>query len=290
MRIISKYRDFYDGLGGSDRENLPLYTRQTSEEHVSYDNLKRVASLQPFWDFASRVPWCDAFDGTKQDSHYNRTCVETLRIAFCGKAYFFYIWDNRPFATVMDLEAYVRGLPEDKTKYPTSYSDGAVRESGRQALVKAFDEAQNKRVKPSFIHWNKPRVNAEGWAQSGIAVTDMPAELFRQEGSPILYWGTADDQAYRRPEPKSGRYLTKNPCLQSLRLERVWDPTWVWQELDMYLGNQMATQFDPASARTDELARDYHGFDEYSFKNTAPGQKKVRRRENKQRKRHQEVP
>jgi hypothetical protein len=275
MRLISNFRDFYDGAQGTDREPAPVFVRNTEETLIPWEDKKRLAELEPFTSFADRehMPWIHEFDNVG---------VDRVRVAFCGKGYAFYRWQERLFVTPMDLEAYARGLPEQES-HPALPSN-------RKLLVRAFDRLE---AGQAWDAHSAPLPTKKGWERSDFKnVVDLPSDLFRQEGTPMLSWGSQMDSyhAYHAHGRRPGTVLVKNPNLQLLGLHRWWTVGWVWQELDMYLGNQMASQFDPASARTDELARDYHGFDAYSFKNTAPGQKKARRQANKQHKQRQGQP
>lgn len=270
MRLISSFRDFYDGAQGADREREPVFTRKTVEENISWGDKRRQAELEPFWSLGNtdNLPWCDGF---------SRAEVHSVRVAFCGKGYVFYKWDERLFTTPMELEEYVRALPPRK--------DDPYGGNPQKALLKTFGELSDDR---GIRVYGAPLPTRKNWERLNFqSVVDMPTELFRREGTPILSWGSQMDmyERYRVHGTDGGPILVKNPNLQKMQLHRVWPVAWVWQELDMFLGNQMATQFDPSSARTDELARDYHGFDDMSFKNVAPGERKLRRKQNKERKR-----
>lgn len=94
MRLISNFRDFYDGAQGTDREPEPVFVRNTEETLIPWEDKKRLAELEPFTGFADRkhMPWSHEFDNAG---------VDRVRIAFCGKGYAFYRWQERLFATPM---------------------------------------------------------------------------------------------------------------------------------------------------------------------------------------------
>ena len=60
------------------------------------------------------------------------------------------------------------------------------------------------------------------------------------------------------------------------------------QEIDMFLGNNMATQMDPTTTRDDTDIAESKGFNNKSFRNRAPSAKKARRREKKKRRKQKE--
>lgn len=81
--------------------------------------------------------------------------------------------------------------------------------------------------------------------------------------------------------------LVKDPVLQDIGFPSVMDPFTAFQELTMWLGAQARPEKDLVEI-SDEIMRDEKGFDEWSFKNKAPGAKKLRRKENKRRKRERD--
>lgn len=62
MRILSKFKDFYDGLARSDRERTPVYVRETIEEFVRPwgitfgGNLARMTEFAPIGDAILAMP------------------------------------------------------------------------------------------------------------------------------------------------------------------------------------------------------------------------------------------
>lgn len=274
MKLISDFKDFYDVGRASDFEPTPVFERKRVEEVISYGDKKRWASLGKFGDFrtnADRVPWHPSFDDGL------RSGVHNVWLAFCGHLYFWYQWDELLFSSLAELREYVRAKPEAR------FGEFSLVEGSRKRMVEAFDEFDGRNPRST---WGSPPPTDEAWEASGLGREPLPADLFRQEGAPYFRWGSdARDYTPRMTPRPEGAFLTMNPSLAKLGVFRKWDAHETWQQIDQYLGNEMATQFDPNSARTDELARDYHGFDDKSFKNTAPGARKENRRRNKAEKR-----
>lgn len=57
-----------------------------------------------------------------------------------------------------------------------------------------------------------------------------------------------------------------NPRLKDLRFQTVKGPVEAYQEIAMYLGNELVVQRDPIPVITDEVMRDKKGFDKWSFR------------------------
>ena len=84
-----------------------------------------------------------------------------------------------------------------------------------------------------------------------------------------------------------GLKLVINPELNKIGFASIVDAWSMWQRIDTFLGNDMVVQMDPDGARTNAGVIHSHGFDEQSFRNVAPGERKARRRANRERKRGQ---
>jgi len=280
MKLITDFKDFYDVGRASDFEPTPVFERKQVEEIINTGDKRRWASLGAFAEprlgnanRVDRVPWHQNFD------HNSYSKVTRVWLAFCGHLYFWYKWDGILFSSIAELRTYVRAKPP-KHKHDPDYDRVDWR---RICLLEIFDEFDGRNPRSP---WSSPPPTDKAWEASGLGREPLPAELFRQEGAPYFRWGSdLRDYATSHVPDADGYVLTKNPSLAKLGLTRKWDALETWQQIDQYLGNEMVTQFDPNSARTDELARDYHGFDDKSFKNTAPGARKENRRRNKAEKR-----
>ena len=96
--------------------------------------------------------------------------------------------------------------------------------------------------------------------------------LFRELDTPI--WVYQQNQSQRLK-------LIKNPRLADYEFFRIRNVYNTYQDIEMFLGNQLAHQNDPESSLTDELRAHYAGHDpRTSFHTTSPG-KKLRRRNRK---------
>lgn len=85
-------------------------------------------------------------------------------------------------------------------------------------------------------------------------------DIFRELGVPTFVI-KVESLGYRL-----NHCLTKNHKLHSIGFAKIKDPYLAFQEIDMFLSNEMATQPDPVPVRTEELIRDSKGFDNQSFK------------------------
>jgi len=70
--------------------------------------------------------------------------------------------------------------------------------------------------------------------------------------------------------------LILNPRLSEYKFQKIMDPFTCYQEIEMFLGNDLAKQIDPNIHISDELKAQSKGFDKWSFRR--PPQKKKRGR------------
>lgn len=88
----------------------------------------------------------------------------------------------------------------------------------------------------------------------------------------------------REAWPKKYRVFT-NPRLANFDFARHFDAYTAFQEISMFLGSQLAPEdHAPRTTGDDKTIAVSKGFDEQSFRTQAPGQKKLNRQANKQRK------
>ena len=65
-----------------------------------------------------------------------------------------------------------------------------------------------------------------------------------------------------------------NPNMSEYGLQRIFDPWTAYQEIEMYLTNTLAVGVETIPIFSDELKRDAHGFDNWSFKQIGPKPRK----------------
>lgn len=68
--------------------------------------------------------------------------------------------------------------------------------------------------------------------------------------------------------------LVINPCLEDLQFYKIFLPQQVYQELEMFFGSLLVHEQDPAQITNNKVLRDSKGFDKHSFKNSPSGKKK----------------
>lgn len=233
MRVISKFRDYYDGLRAIDRDADPLYVRETRSfvwADMPFRHAQEMrARIEPVWSDIAVPPAPPPPVVHGRRAHHSS--IERFVVAFCGRAF----------------AGYRIGTAGDVAWDIDTLIARAARANDR-ALVRQLE--QHSRAAP----YAQP-LDRGSW-QRFVAVRrehvgDKP---FVAMNAPILV--------------VTDRALIVNPCLADWGFASRVDPYSAWQELSMYLGNNLAQVFARAPrAISDELKAHAHGFDKQSFRN-----------------------
>lgn len=268
MRIISSFFDYYDKGIAFGIDEKQIYVRETKETL-----LERGSACDE--DFKNDLIGMGFTFPEFKDSGV---------IAFCGKAY--------PFFRVRLVAEYIPGTDNScrmsKTYYSIdsmekdirsdNYLDRAIHALG--AKTKAEVVATKSRVESlrddlgAFLGKRKNRGKRYFYGHPTVSVDFdetwvgrvLDDETFIKNGAPIIL------------AQKTGRggqlVLKTNPRLLDYEFIKVFDPIAAFQEISMYLGNNMAKQVDPSENFSDDMKRDAAGFDKWSFRKHKNDRKK----------------
>lgn len=248
MRIISKFRDYYDPVQAHGADPNLVYRRATSEQIVE----ARLFPSAFFEEKHREVPYLRPWR------------LSLAYLCFCGKSYAYLFFEGLAYSTGTELlEAYrarAREHPEVR-----DYSHN----------VEALLDIDRKSKRP-YHEFLTSLVSSRRGESIG-------PELFRKLGAPVLL-------VHRCGNWTTTEYWIKiNPCLSDFRFYQLFDPFAAYQELAMYLGNELAQpDIAPQTVGSDKDLAKAKGFDDQSFRTAAPGKKKLNRRANKSKKRGQE--
>ncbi len=280
MRLVSDFKDYYDGIQGMDTDRKPMYVRKNHLEFIaSADNARRteLAPLSAVFRAAPTPP--------------QELAVKTRLLGFCGVLKLIYVYDEHAYLSVLELLEAVRSEREPRRTddaFSNAHDHGMSFHSAHQAWRYRQHAAKRHADDKTHVMGAGDRVfypfNERGWSawsnSEGRLLSAGHDELFRLLQTPVfVYRGKRLRDTFVPAVSRSqgGNVVERNPVLKDMGWQRQVDPYTAWQELDMYLGNQLAVQEDPAPL-SDELRRDAHGFDDRSFKQCAPGERKARRK------------
>lgn len=262
MRIISSFRDYYDGLASHDKDDKPVFVRKTREEKTEeVPGFPRGTALMPY-------------PPTALNEYLSRFCL-----GVCGQTFVGYRTDWKVYWSIPEVLEDVERLtfvpPQATLGDDFQFTDRtrAARLAFRETVRRVTKD--NPKSKNKAKTWrNTFRFSLAGWeAYMKERRTDPKDTAFLSADAPLLYW--VDRNVARES-------VVVNPNLTELGLTGVMDVYTISQEIEMYLGSQLAKQEDPNHARTNEGVIHSHGFDDKSFRAVAPSEKKARRKAKKE--------
>jgi hypothetical protein len=246
MRIVSDFHDYYDTAMGLGQDPKLVWNRRTVE--LAEGPGGAVYTMGEEWWFHTRR------------LSQGRVTWAVWNLLFCGSSY--------PL-TVLGRRTGFSG--EYKPTYCWSSAD-----------VDEFIGKQKKKIREAYgkrpaYRWRGRRhepFTPEGVHRIFTETQPDPKvieQLHRKHHKPVLL--------IRPKSDRSSRQVTVvDPVLFDIGFQRVMDPFTCFQEIAGYLGGVLGIpemEHDPIS---DEDMRDMKGFDEWSFKQQSPGDRKRRRR------------
>ena len=185
-------------------------------------------------------------------------------IGFCAKAYPFYKV-NLSSQDKQYMKTYYSIAHMEQDIMGNSYQDNVFSKLNihTKATHQYFmEEIKSLRRELSiFLNPNKTRY----YYYSSCKITEfdnlyvgksLSDELFIKYNAPILL-------VY---ESHWGGTITLNPRLNEFNFITKYDPIAAFQEIAMYIGNNLAKQVDPTTNFSDDLKINSHGFDKWSFR------------------------
>jgi hypothetical protein len=282
MRLISRFRDYYDGCQGADREPKPVYVRETSVV-ATFASMQAVASRPtaivgpsavPVQGLAAFEPFGAALINPPSPMFADTDEKSFVVASFCGRIHVGWT----------DARA-IEGAAGPGVFFERDELISHWRTTGNLWGAQ-FASQYREATEPddTRLTFNRPRWGPKAWAAwTGEMIPKFQAaavEFHRRLDAPLFVAcgrciGRWNDGA------QTDARIVVNPSMHALGLQRYYPAAQSWQMIDMFLGNELAKQEDPAPL-SDDLRRDSKGFDEWSFKNPSPGGKKARRRARKE--------
>jgi hypothetical protein len=230
MRIISPYKDYYDGVQRSDAEGFPLYKRVETEvkdaERGYYNSTRMLES-----------------------NNYSR--YETFTIGVAGKIY-------QGYRAIGDDYTNYTYHPNDESNNKVFYdleefvafldSENCLEETGRWSRKGHIEKKLRK---------NHDIIN-KLWYESLFLKYRVPVFLFHD-----------------------GKFLL-NPKLDKVKFGKIKDSYTVYQDIDMFLGNELAQANDPEMpVGSDVVIAESKGYNKQSFRMESSTKKRKIKKKNK---------
>ena len=252
MKIISKFKDYYDGAQAYGQDSNLIYNRFTDDNFIPPVDIQNKLRALLFL-----IP---------NGYHYNDYCDQVGLIGFCGNLYPVWFVVNQWLATEDSIQRHLESKCDHQKKYLDSFwpSDPI----SQAKIIKLSKEPLYNwagRIDPGFP--TKPRVAT---CRTNHRFKNH-LEIFTILGFPVFFY------TYYRGQD----YFIKDPKLKFYNFASVFDPWTAYQELSMFLGGVLPrNNVNTVDITDDKVIRDAKGHGDDSFKMSSPG-KKARRRAKK---------
>lgn len=237
MRLISKTHDYYDTVQSYGVDLTSTFVRKEriytdkSEEFIKVSNLIEPDSL-----FRSRIVWYAGEHDFRVENY--------LVVFFCGQLFpvirFVRSVNNRSgykYYNYYDAES----IGEDLAKFGTE----------KQVDYWQYNKTPRKRYSIAERYLRKR--TAEEFFSVNIN-QDTVLDLHHGLESPYFLYNQTE------------RRLIINPSLKKLSFYKVKDPFTAYQDIDMFVGGVLGGQCPKMIEISDEVRKEKHGFDKWSFK------------------------
>ncbi len=264
MRIISKFHDYYDSALSYGIDPNLLYIRTEQECRFGYDSDKGESwkeipkdvspniheAFKSLWPIFSKIPKSIRYGKTSDDEFK----ISPKIIGFCGKIHLCMEIDDVNYFSPQMFVA----------KYPQETLDRL--KIKRNYLKEILDVPQPR--------WSD-QLTYEGWKK----LTDEYEQntydsVFIEIGQPIFVIKRDLSSGWRN----AVQIIILNPNLRKQNFQIIKSASEAFQEISMYLGNQLVMVKDPKPIISDTIMRDKKGFNEWSFKTHSADSGKPRRR------------
>ncbi|MCB0825624.1 MAG: hypothetical protein KDC26_05505 [Armatimonadetes bacterium] len=259
MKIYSPYKDYYDSV-----------LAYGQDDHIVYHRKQEVIAKEESQMPSEVVELVKKIFSDSIGSQYRRQRPVILFVGVAGKLYArWYLYDE---GTSMSSEL----LSHQSGRFFTLES---FQEYDRQ---KTIEEQWHHRYTMDVVLDRRDKILVRALEELSVFRND---QLFIECNCPILIIRIGPLVELRSVQSKRRYEIIKNPRLANLKMESDLDPFTMMQELEMYLGNQLSTRDESAlTTGSDEDIARAKGFDEQSFRTSAPGNKKLNRKKNRERK------
>jgi hypothetical protein len=290
-RIISEFSDYYDSIAHSyfDKDDKIWLRKSEGIDSSSIDISKLPDNVR-------------CFPPIKLE---NYSFIDQYAVLFCGKAYVYYEISGVQF---FSIDAIKTALGSDEMIRKTfkgkkmTYSLPYPRSGMFDDQIIDYISKLGSRTGPRGRDFLNEKLDEANKIFSLLEnPSKMPDDLFREHNTPIFwlnfeqannrrssfystFWRWGKNKADFKDNVSNFKdevIFHKNYKLIDAGFAKVLDAASAYQEIEMYFSNNLAQQIDPVPERTQELIRDQHGFDKYSFKQVAPGERKARRKNKK---------
>ena len=230
MYIISKKKDYYDGVVGTIGIDKTIIYERELVELTDNQKLPKPFKYNRFDENKSLINLCNVHIDDKKTTKYND--VSGFIVGFCGKLYLGWKFKYK----VMEWDAII----------------GSHKPIIKTDIIYGYENAK-KYLK--FDYWRSNLDNDFEYFKNYESI-----ELFRGFNSPIFIFD------YNSITPKIQKSLIINPILKDYEFYKVIDAFTAFTELQMFISGVLGTGEKEMIEIEDKYKIKKHGFNKWSFR------------------------
>jgi hypothetical protein len=236
MKIVSKFRDYYDSMVRHGQDLTTVFVRKP--EPITNEPLLKI--LEKVNHYGARAPETLT---VKEEGHDYRYTFGLGHLLVCGKIY-----------------RYVAVGRESALRWYTDYGGSAHDYFYDMATLTKFVESLGFVVKDIYrskYFESNQSINLLEAFLSHQGTTEAESEAVKARVVTATRAWQCDSRFF---------YWEANDSLSSFKFYKLMDPYTVYQELDMYISGVLGQQARDVVNISDKDRIYQHGFDEYSFR------------------------
>lgn len=233
MRIVSKYRDYYDSIQRTGMDQECVYVRQKRD----------IVDILPYL-YQTKFYSLEYGENLGESNGYI--------LGYCGQFY-----------KIFEIEIYSRGTVPAYYEYYHDYEQYKARKAKLLALG---------RTAPTFYYRYRHKARIKGRSRQFIEQNlSRFEELFHKYQVPLFLIHKGNNrhtQLYRDDKAPSinGSHITLNPQLDLFKFQQVKDPYTCYQDIFQYVAGVLNQRENNMIKIQDKDLIAKHGYDKWSFR------------------------
>lgn len=253
MRIISKFRDYYDSIQAYGQDENVVYVRKNEQIYDSIDDVLNEYYLRKT-DYMGRPS--EYFGNCYRNSYRGVDLVGTFSIFFCGERFNVIRTGYRKKERAIDIHN-INGVYEEKLHYSKEGLDEYIDSLKiQQPRIAYYEKESTKRMSADIVEF--------------FGLTKTSPDLHFKFNTPVFVitkLSTKQDPFFKYHRTMTATGVDVNPVLKDLDFMKVKDPYTAYQELDMFISGVMGGRSPVMVDVSDEDMKVKKGFGHhYAFK------------------------
>jgi hypothetical protein len=245
MKIISKFKDYYDSVSRYGVDETQHYLRITNE--ISFDNDLHDYFYQKNYRIKNNLPYFQKIDFGIKNQYSKNPIIEKHAIkfdfyiiGFCGKIYpciKTYSYDDKSIEFVYSYD--------DLIKFVTNCKNTVLRESflNENHKIKYYYNKPNPTKYKNFFGFSNEKLN----------------NLFIKENIPVFIVDLSEEKIY------------SNPCLKDFGFFKAKEPFTTYQDIFNYISGVLPDSQREIIEVSNDVKIHKAGFNEWSFRKEPKG-------------------